>query len=92
LCEDSENGKKYAIKKIPEINKEIIERQFKILEKIGSNHNCSGLVQIYVCFEEDEKYYIVMEYCGEKSLRNYIEKDKNLMDEDVFYLILILNI
>jgi serine/threonine protein kinase len=95
LSEDSTNGKEYAIKEIfvgPKIKKEIIEKELEISKIIGSNHDCSGLVKIYDCFKEGESYYIVMEYCKKGSLSDLIKKNGKFEDEDVFYLILIVNI
>jgi serine/threonine protein kinase len=87
------NGEKYAIKEIdPKIKKEAIERELEISKKIGSNHNCSGLVKIYDCFKEGEKSCIVMECCSKESLSDLIKKHEKYQKEDVFYLILIVNI
>jgi serine/threonine protein kinase len=85
LCEDFTNGKDYAIKETfltPKSSKEIIERELDIAKKIGSEHGCSGLVCIYDCFKEGEKYYIVMEYC-KKVFHNYYD---NLFCIYVIYL------
>jgi serine/threonine protein kinase len=89
LCEDSTNSKEYAIKETsitPEINKEIAEEELNIAKKIGSEHNCSGLVRIYDCFKEGEKYYIVMEYCKKRSLSDFMKEKGNLLNEKVSYI------
>jgi serine/threonine protein kinase len=59
---------------IPKINKETIERELEIAKKIGSEHDCSGLVRIYDCFKEGERYYIVMEYCKKGSIGNFLNE------------------
>jgi serine/threonine protein kinase len=89
LCEDSSDGKEYAIKETsitPKINKETIERELDVAKKIGSEHNCSGLVRIYNCFKEGEKYYIVMEYCKKGSLLDFMIEKRNLLNEKVFHI------
>jgi serine/threonine protein kinase len=87
LCEDYTDGKEYAIKETfvtPKINKETIERELDIAKKIGNEHNCSGLVRIYDCFKEGEKYYIMMEYCKKGSLSNFMKEKGNFLNEKVF--------
>jgi serine/threonine protein kinase len=89
LYEDSANGKEYAIKETsitPQIDKEITERELVIAKRIGSEHNCPGLVRIYDCFEEDEKYYVVMEYCKRGSLLNFMKEKGNFQNEKVFHI------
>jgi serine/threonine protein kinase len=88
LSEDSTDGKEYAIKEIsvgPKIKKETIEKELEISKRIGSNHECSGLVRIYDCFKEDEKHYIVMEYCKKGSLSDLIKEYGKFEDEDVLF-------
>jgi serine/threonine protein kinase len=92
LCEDFSDGKEYAIKEIcitQKTNKETIEKELDVSKKIGSEHDCPGLVRIYDCFEEDKKYYIVIEYCKKGSLSDFMEEKKNFLNEKVSHIFLI---
>jgi serine/threonine protein kinase len=90
LCTDVINDKEYAIKEIcitPQINKETIENELKVVKEIGSEHGCSGIVYIYDSFEEGERYYIVMEYCKKGSLLDFLKENGKLMNEEVYCLL-----
>jgi serine/threonine protein kinase len=89
LCEDSSDGKEYAIKEIcitEKTNKAMVEKELDVSKKIGSEHDCSGLVHIYDCFKENEKYYIVIEYCKNGSLSDLMERKGNFLNEKVSHI------
>jgi serine/threonine protein kinase len=95
LCTDVINDKEYAIKEIcitPQINKEIIENELNIGKKIGSEHECSGIIRIYDSFVEGERYYIVMEYCKKGSLLDFLKENGKLMNEEVIYIYCLLKL
>jgi serine/threonine protein kinase len=79
LCEDVIDGKEYAIK-------EIIEKELDISKRIGSQHDCLGIVHIYDSFREGEKLYIVMEYCKNGSLSDFIKNKGNFLNENVSHI------
>jgi NIMA (never in mitosis gene a)-related kinase len=82
------NDKKvYAIKQIPIRNvpenyKEQFKKEAEILSQIESKY----VVKYYQSFEEDNKLYIVMEYCPKGDLNDFIEnekKKKKKLNEDL---------
>ena len=82
------NDKKdYAIKQIPIRNvpenyKEQFKKEAEILSQIESKY----VVKYYESFEEDNKLYIVMEYCPKGDLNDFIEnekKKKKKLNEDL---------
>jgi serine/threonine protein kinase len=79
LCEDVSDGKEYAIK-------EIIEKELDISKRIGSQHDCPGIVHIYDSFRKDEKLYIVMEYCKKGSLLDFIKNEGSFLNENVSHV------
>jgi serine/threonine protein kinase len=84
LVEDI-NGREFAVKE--SLNQKVndaVKKELELIKKIGSKHLCPGLVQIYDAFSQGQKYYVVMEYCQEGSLFNFIKKNPNLFNEEVY--------
>ena len=85
---DTNSNKIYALKKIDLNNDETeeninsIENEAKILKSIHHEN----IVQYYDCFKEKDSFYIIMEYCENKDLRNFInyyKVNKKLIHERV---------
>ena len=77
-------GQKVAIKildKLKLIAEEGIERVLKEIE-ISSNLNHPNIIKIYKIIEEEKYYLVVMEYCEEGELFNYIVKKDRLSDNE----------
>ena len=83
------DNKYYAIKEI-EI-KEDIKNKIKNFENeaiILSKFNCKNIVKYYDSFKDNDKLYILMEFCDGLNLRDYIDKNiKNneLIEENILY-------
>ena len=74
---NTEDQKEYVLKEInlsdnPEENAQT-ENEGRLLAKINSEH----VVRFYDSFIENNKYYLVMEYCDSNSLSHFIEDYKN---------------
>ena len=71
------NNKQYALKKIRialnEAEKEEYNKKFKILKKLG----CEFIIQYYETYNENNCLNIVMEFAGEKNLKQLIANYKN---------------
>ena len=72
------DNKYYAIKIIPIKNEtknkiEEIQNEAKIL----SEFNCDNIVKCYGTFKDNFNIYILMEFCSEGNLRNFIDKNIN---------------
>ena len=85
------DNKSYAIKEIPikEEKKgqiEEIQKEAKIL----SEFNCDNIVKCYGTSENSNSIYILMEFCSEGNLRNFI--DKNIDNETLIKENIISNI
>ena len=87
-------GQKVAIKildKIKLIEEEGIERVVREL-KILSELNHPNIIKIYKIIEDEKYYYVVMEYCEEGELFNYIVEKNNLTDsESAFFYYQLIN-
>jgi NIMA (never in mitosis gene a)-related kinase len=75
---DIDDNRYYAIKRINitqfnEHNIHIIKKEAELLSKINSEY----VIKYYKSFIEDNCLHIVMEYCPEGDLRNFIQKYKN---------------
>ena len=97
LVEDKKEKKQYAIKKIllenyNENNKKYIETEIENFSKIGKNDNTdndnNNIVKYYKSYNDNENFYIFMEYCEGQSLREFINEKKNkneLIEEEIIY-------
>ena len=87
-------GQKVAIKildKMKLIEEEGIERVVREL-KILSELNHPNIIKIYKIIEDEKYYYVVMEYCEEGELFNYIVEKNNLTDsESAFFYYQLIN-
>ena len=87
----SEN-KYYAIKEI-EI-REDMKNKIKDIQKeaeILSEFNCKNIVKYYDSSINNNKFYILMEYCDKQNLKDFIIKNiknKKLIDENILYNII----
>ena len=84
------DNKIYAIKEIiikdeMEISVENIKNEANILSKF----NCNNIVKYYDSYLDKDKFYIVMEYCDGQNLQNFIDKNKELIEENILYNIII---
>ena len=94
---ESEN-KNYAIKQIPIENKnenEInsIENEVKILSKIGNDNNDNNhIIKYYDSCKDKRHFNILMEYCGDKNLKKFIneyKEKKQFIDENTIYNVIL---
>ena len=87
-------GQKVAIKildKMKLIQEEGMERVVREL-KILSELNHPNIIKIYKIIEDEKYYYVVMEYCEEGELFNYIVEKNNLTDsESAFFYYQLIN-
>ena len=87
-------GQKVAIKILNKkklIEEEGIERVIREL-KILSELNHPNIIKIYKIIEDEKHYYVVMEYCEEGELFNYIVEKNNLTDsESAFFYYQLIN-
>ena len=68
------DNKRYALKKSTKIlTKEEIE-QIKKLINVLSKINNEYLIKYYNIFMENDTFYILMEFAGEKNLKQFINK------------------
>ena len=87
------DNKYYALKEI--LIREETENDIKNYQKeadILSKFNCENIVKYYDSFNENEKFYILMEYCDGQNLKEFINKNKNnntLIEEKILYNIII---
>jgi 5'-AMP-activated protein kinase catalytic alpha subunit len=73
------------------IEEEGIERVVREL-KILSELNHPNIIKIYKIIEDEKLYYVVMEYCEEGELFNYIVEKNNLTDsESAFFYYQLIN-
>ena len=86
------DNKYYAIKEIiikPEMQDKLenIKKEADILSKF----NCDNIVKYYDSYLDKDKFYILMEYCAGKNLKNFINiyfKNNELIEEDIIYNII----
>ena len=83
------DNKYYAMKEILLQGKTIEEiNNIKIEANILSKFNCNNIVKYYDSFQDKDKYYILMEYCDGKNLKDYIEeyrKNNTSIEENIIY-------
>ena len=82
------DNKYYAMKEIPlegetedKINN--IKKEANILSQFNNN-----IVKYYDSFQDEEKFYILMEYCDGKNLKNFLDeykKNNTLIEEKIIY-------
>ena len=80
--------KQISLEGLSEAEKDEVKIEAKLLSKINSKY----VVKYYESFEYDKKMNIIMEYCENGDLSEYIEKErntKNKLDEDEIYKIFI---
>ena len=58
-----------------------IKREISILK----NFNHKNIIKIYDIFQDNEKYYIIMEYCENGELFNYIVENQKLNEKESSY-------
>jgi serine/threonine protein kinase len=83
--EDSD-GKICVVKEIEK--REVMWKESETINKIGHECKCLGLVKILDSFFENGKYYVVMEYCENKSLDNFLESYPHHFDENVLFILI----
>ena len=87
-------GKKVAIKildKLKLIEEEGIERVLREI-KISSELNHPNIIKIYNIIEDEKNYLVIMEYCEEGELFNYIvKKDRLSENESSFFYYQLIN-
>ena len=74
------DNKYYALKEI--LIREETENDIKNYQKEAdflSKFNCENIVKYYDSFKEGEKFYILMEYCDGQNLKEFINKNKNII-------------
>ena len=89
------DNKYYAIKEIiisDEMKDKIenIKKEADILSKF----NCENIVKYYDSFLDKDTFYILMEYCDGRNLRDFINiniKNNELIEENILYSIIIQN-
>ena len=86
------DNKYYAIKEIEIIEdmKDII-KYFEAEADFLSKFDCKNIVKYYDSYKDNNKFYIVMEYCEGQTLRALIDKNKKkneLIEEDILYNII----
>ena len=82
----------YAIKEITikaemKDGLENIKKEADILSKF----NCNNIVKYYDSYLDKDKFYILMEYCNGKNLKDYLDEHKNnniLIEENIIYNII----
>ncbi|KAI6215672.1 hypothetical protein M3Y94_00412200 [Aphelenchoides besseyi] len=69
------NGTAVVVKRCKLRNKESIDprAEAKILEKL--NNKAKNVVKFYGCYEDGEYCYMVMEYCKEGSIYDYVKRE-----------------
>ena len=87
-------GQKVAVKildKLKLIEEEGIERVLREI-KISSGLNHPNIIKIYNIIEDEKNYFVVMEYCEEGELFNYIvKKDRLSENESSFFYYQLIN-
>ena len=87
LAINIETGEKLAIK-ILEKNKIRNKRDIKRIEReisMVKNINHINIVKVFEIKEDEQKYYIIMEYCENGELFNMILEKRNLKEEEAAY-------
>ena len=92
LAESKLDNKCYAIKEISikdEMKYKI--KNFQNEADILSRFNSKNIVKYYDSFKDNDKFYILMEYCDGQNLKDFINKNKEkntLIEENVLYKII----
>ena len=85
------NNKLYALKKtIKPLNEEEINKYNEIID-ILKNIDNKYITKYYYTFSEKNSFNLVMEFCGEKNLKQFIADYKNkdqLIEEDIISFII----
>ena len=88
---NKKNNKYYVLKQILLKNMDDIE-QSKNEANILKNINHENIVNYYDSYEEDNSFYIIMEYCDNSDLSDFIKKYKKegkLINENIIYKIVL---
>ena len=77
-------GKKVAIKILDKLKLIEVEGIGRVLReiKISSELNHPNIIKIYKIIEEEKNYLVIMEYCEEGELFNYIVKKERLSENE----------
>ena len=85
------DNKYYALKEIiikeEEDNINTTKNEINILSKF----NCNNIIKYYDSYKDNNKFYILMEYCDGQNLKDFIEeynKKKELIEENIIYNII----
>lgn len=71
--------KEYAMKQIELSNITNAQKRYIMSElKILASHNSDYIINFYKAFLADEKLCIIMDYCGNGTLKKYIQTHKNI--------------
>ena len=86
------DNKYYAMKEI-QLQGETEDKINNIKKEaiILSQFNNNNIVKYYDSFQDEEKFYILMEYCGGKNLKNFLDeykKNNTLIEENIIYNII----
>ncbi len=79
--------KKILIKDLNEEDKLIIANEAKILLSIDAANN--HIVRYFGSSQDNEAFYILMEFCEGLDLKKFIEEHKTLIDENIIYNIVL---
>ena len=85
------DNKYYAMKEISLKGKTEEINNIKIEANNLSKFDCKNIVKFYDSFQDKDKYYILMEYCDGKNLKDYIEefrKNNTSIEENIIYNII----
>ena len=83
------DNKYYALKEIiiEEEDNNNIKNEINIISKF----KCNNIVRYYNSYKENNKYYILMEYCNGQNSKDYINKhieNNKLIEENIIYNII----
>ena len=86
------DNKYYAMKEI-QLQGETEDKINNIKKEaiILSQFNNNNIVKYYDSFQDEEKFYILMEYCDGKNLKNFLDeykKNNTLIEENIIYNII----
>ena len=72
------DNKYYALKEIiikEESNINSIKNEINILSKF----NCNDIIKYYDSYQDNNKFYILLEYCDGQNLKNYLDGYKKII-------------
>ena len=83
----SKDKKFYALKEIP-VKEDIKEQIQSFQNEINnlSQFNCNNIVKYYDSYQDNNNFYIIMEYCDGENLKSFIDKHRNnstLINENI---------